>query len=117
MGSSTNYREDYQPEDPKTDGTPEGVDLTDAEGEEGGGPQQEEALAFRLASVNPPVWKKTSVGDPVTVNGQTVRVTGGRLGELSPSDVREAESHELSSGHVEEITEVPEPGAIIVLTP
>ena len=116
MGSSTNYREDYQPEHPQTDGTPEGVDLAEGEGEEGGGPE-EEALAFRLASVNPPVWKKASVGDAVTVNGQTVRVTGGRLGQLGPSDAREAESRGLDSGHVEEITEVPEPGAIIVLTP
>lgn len=104
MGSSTNYQDDYQPEDPQTDGTPGGVD-------------EKKALAFRLASVNPPVWEGTSVGDPVTVDGQTVRVTGGRLGQLGPSDAREADSRGLGSGHVEEITEVPEPGAIIVLTP
>jgi hypothetical protein len=116
MGSSTNYEDDYQPEHPQTDGTPDGLELAEAEGGEGGGPE-EVAFAFRLASVNLPVWEKANVGDPVTVDGQTVRVTGGRLGQLGPSDAREAESRGLDSGHVEEITEVPEPGAIIVLTP
>jgi hypothetical protein len=116
MGSSTNYQDDYQPEHPQTDGTSDGLGLAETEGEEGSGPE-EEALAFRLASVNPPVWEGASVGDPVTVDGRAVRVTGGRLGQLGPSDAREAESRGLSSGHVEEITEVPEPGAIVVLTP
>jgi len=116
MGSSTNYEDDYQPEHPQTDGTPDGLELAEAEGGEGGGPE-EVAFAFRLASVNLPVWEKANVGDPVTVDGQTVRVTGGRLGQLRPSDAREAESRGLDRGHVEEITEVPEPGAIIVLTP
>jgi hypothetical protein len=116
MGSSTNYQDDYQPEHPQTDGMSDGLGLAETEGEEGSGPE-EEALAFRLASVNPPVWEKASVGDPVTVDGRAVRVTGGRLGQLGPSDAREAESRGLSSGHVEEITEVPEPGAIVVLTP
>jgi len=116
MGSSTNYQDDYQPEDPGTDGTTDSLGLAEAEGGENGG-SEEEALAFRLASVNPPVWEGASVGDPVTVDGRAVRVTGGRLGQLRPSDAREAESRGLGSGHVEEITEVPEPGAIIVLTP
>jgi len=121
MGSSTNYQDDYQPEHPHTDGTPEGLELTETEEGEGGGPEEEvleeEALSFRLASVNPPVWEKASGGDPVTIDGRAVRVTGGRLGQLSPSDAQEAESRGLGSGHVEEITEVPEPGAIIILTP
>ncbi len=117
MGSSTNYQDDYQPEHPQTDGTPDGLGLAETEGEEGGGPEEEEAFRLRLASVNPPVWEGASVGDPVTVDGRAVRVTGGRLGQIGPSDAREAESRGLGSGHVEEITEVPEPGAIIVLTP
>jgi hypothetical protein len=121
MGSSTNYQDDYQPEHPQTDGTPDGLELTETEEGEGSGPEEEvleeKALSFRLASVNPPVWEKASGGDPVTVDGRAVRVTGGRLGQLSPSDAQKAESRGLGSGHVEEITEVPEPGAIIILTP
>ena len=115
MGSSTSYQDDYQPEHPQTDGTPDGLWVAETKGGEGNGPE-EEVLAFRLTSVNPPVWEKANVGDPVTVDGQSVRMTSGRLGELGLSDAREAESRGLDSGHVEEITEVPEPGAIIVLT-
>jgi hypothetical protein len=57
MGSSTNYNEEYQPESPQIDGTPDGVDLADAGGEKDGESNQNVALRLRLATVNPPVWR------------------------------------------------------------
>ncbi|MCS3953108.1 hypothetical protein GGP83_003083 [Salinibacter ruber] len=114
MGSTTDRNEDYQPGSPGMDGTPGGIDLAE-EGEGGGGPEQEAPLRLRLAAINRPVWKKASVGDAVTVDGRAVRVTGGRLGQLHPSDADKAQSRGLGSGRVEGLPDVPEPGAIIVL--
>jgi len=116
MGSTTNRNEDYQPDSPGIDGTPDGIDLAE-EDEGGGGPEQESPLRLRLAAINRAVWKKTSVEDAVTVSGQAVQVTGGRLGQLSPSDAQKAQSRGLTSGRVDGLPGVPEPGAIIVLTP
>ncbi|PQJ36779.1 hypothetical protein BSZ35_00040 [Salinibacter sp. 10B] len=119
MGSSTNYNEDYQPESPGTDGTPDGVDLA----EEGGGElekkdiAEEASLTVRLASVNLEVRKQTSIGDTVTVSGREVRVTGDVLGYLNLQDAEKAQSRGLDSGHVKGLPDTPKPTAIIVLTP
>lgn len=120
MGSSKSSRKKHRATSPQTDGTPEGVDLAGGAGdrsEEEDGPDTEEALTVRLERVNRSVWNQTSVGERVTVDGQVVRVTGGTLGYLTPTDAQTAQNRGLGSGRVQGLPETPEPTAIVVLIP